>query len=106
MIQDVKFSNYYDIVTKSKIPVLVEFYATWCDHCAEVNPIVEKLSEEYQDTPKFCRVDIDEEELLTTKNKIKGLPTLLFIKKEREVERLVGDKNYDEIKEAIDNLLK
>ncbi|KAJ5488884.1 Thioredoxin [Penicillium diatomitis] len=68
-----------DLVVKSKEPVVVDFFATWCGPCKAVSPLVEKLSESATSV-KFYKVDVDELSTVAAENGISAMPTFLFYK--------------------------
>ncbi|XP_051876123.1 thioredoxin-like [Pristis pectinata] len=78
--------------------VVIDFYATWCGPCNYIKPIYAKYSEEHTDVI-FCSVDSDEAEDITVAYDIKSLPTFIFFKKEKEVDKITGaDKSQLESK--------
>ena len=77
-------------VVNSSIPVLVDFWATWCGPCRKLGPVVDEISESYEGKVKFVKVN-DEESLETAKKySISGLPSLLVFKNGEAVERMAG----------------
>ncbi len=73
-------ANFEEEVLKSELPVLVDFWATWCGPCRMVGPIVSEIAEEYDGKIKVGKVNVDEEMTLATKYGITGIPTLLVFK--------------------------
>lgn len=69
--------------------VVVDFYADWCMPCRYLGSILEKLSKEYRDV-KFYKVNVDENRELAIKYKILSIPTVLFFKRGKVVDRFVG----------------
>jgi thioredoxin 1 len=82
--------NFDDEVLKSKLPVLVDFGATWCQPCRAIAPLVGQLAGEYEGRVKVTALDIDESPATAQKFQIRGVPTLLLIKDGRVVAQQVG----------------
>lgn len=66
-------------VLQSEIPVVVDFYASWCPPCRALGPILDRLAVEFAGQVKFVKINSDEEQQLAGKYKVTGLPTLVFI---------------------------
>lgn len=73
-------SNFEEVVLKSSVPVLVDFYATWCGPCRQLAPSLETLADKLDGQAKVVKVNVDEEQGLSGAYQIRSLPTLLFIK--------------------------
>lgn len=69
--------------------VIVDFFATWCGPCKRINPVLEKLSEQYPNVV-FLKADVDENLESSTRYQITSMPTFLFIKKKEILERFSG----------------
>ena len=72
--------NYDAEVTKSSIPVLVDFWAPWCGPCQMLGPVIEEIAEEYEGKAKVCKVNVDEEGTLASQNAIVSIPTVIIFK--------------------------
>lgn len=82
--------NFEEEVLKSDIPVLVDFWATWCGPCQMLSPIIAELAEEYAGKIKVGKVNTDEEGQLAQKFGIMSIPTVMFFKDGEVVETVVG----------------
>ena len=82
--------NFEDEVLKSKIPVLVDFFAEWCGPCKMLGPIIEELAKEYDGKWKIGKCDIDKSQEIAQKYGIQSIPTLLFFKDGQIVDRAMG----------------
>ena len=82
--------NYQKEVVESDIPVLLDFFATWCGPCKMLAPIIEELAGEYDGKVKICKVDVDNDPELAVKFDIASIPTLVLIKNGEPVDKHVG----------------
>lgn len=81
-IQDITTASFLDaVVTRSQdVPVLVDFWATWCGPCRALGPILEKLAREYDGGFVLAKVDTDREQALATQFQIRSIPTVMLFK--------------------------
>ena len=89
-------------VIQSDKPVLVDFWAEWCQPCKMLAPTVEELAGEYEDKILFGKLNVDDNPSIATKFGIRGIPTLLFFKGGKVVQQMVGVKSKAEIKKVIE----
>ena len=97
--------NFDGEVMQSEIPVIVDFWATWCPPCKMLAPVFEELAGEYEGKVKFAKLDTDEVRAVAQKYSIMSIPTLIVFKGGKEVERMVGALPKEALKEKIDALL-
>ena len=96
------FSDFDEEVLHSDIPVIVDFWASWCGPCRMLAPIVAEIAEENEGKIKVCKVNVDDEPELANRFGIASIPTVLIFKNGKLAETSIG---YRE-KEAILALLK
>ena len=84
---------------------VVDFWATWCGPCRMMSPIVEALAEKYQGRVAFGSVNVDEEEELAIAYRISAIPTLLFFKDGKQVNKTMGVRSASELEGIIEGLL-
>lgn len=82
--------NFQSEVVDSDIPVLVDFWATWCGPCRMIAPSIEELAQEYEGKAKVCKVDVDNAPQTASSFGIRSIPTLLIFKDGKQAEQLVG----------------
>ena len=92
-------------VIQSKKPVLVDFWADWCQPCHMIAPAVKALAEDYGDRIRVAKMDVDANPMTTHKYGIRGIPALLLFKDGQVVQQIVGVKPKEEIARIIDNHL-
>ena len=95
--------NFEEEVLKSEVPVLVDFYATWCGPCKMIAPVISKIAEEYKGKVKVGKVNVDEENELAIKYKIQNIPTLILFKNGKPVNSLIGLNSKSEIENMIND---
>ena len=79
-----------EVVLKSEVPVLVDFWAPWCGPCRMIAPIVEDLAQDYQGRALIAKINTDENVQVAGQLGIMGIPTLILFKDGQEVDRVVG----------------
>ena len=92
--------NFQEEVLDANVPVLVDFWATWCGPCQMVGPIIEEIGNEVTDQ-KICKVDVDENPELARQYRVMSIPTLAVFKEGEMVKREVGAKSKGEILEML-----
>ena len=93
--------NFENEVLKSEIPVLVDFYATWCGPCKMIAPVISQIAEDYKGKIKVGKVNVDDENDLAMKYQIQNIPTLILFKEGKTVNSLIGLNSKSEIENMI-----
>ena len=92
--------NFKSEVLDSKVPVLVDFWATWCGPCQMMAPILHELETEMPDV-QIGKVNVDEQMDLARQFRVVSIPTLIIFKNGQEVQRMVGVTSKEELKDAL-----
>lgn len=103
-VVSVNEKNFADEIEKSKVPVVLDFSATWCGPCQMLKPIFEEMSSKYKDKIKFGAIDIDQSQSVAVKFGIMSVPTMIFFKDGKEVDRTIGLIPKNKLAEKIDKL--
>lgn len=97
--------NFEEEVIQSELPVLVDFFASWCGPCKMMAPIIEELALEYEGKIKIGKMDIDENMNISSKYKVMSIPTLIIFNKGEAVETTVGVMQKNELKSKLERVL-
>ena len=90
-------NNFEAEVLKSDIPVLVDFWASWCGPCRMLSPIVEEIEKEYAGKVKVGKVNVDEEIELAQRFQVASIPTILIFKNGQLAETSIGYRPKEDI---------
>jgi thioredoxin 1 len=98
-------SENFSSLKNGDMPLVVDFWATWCGPCRMMAPIIEELAKEYEGKAIIGKCDVEENEELATEYGIRNIPTILFFKQGEVVEKVVGFQQKPKIQEVINKLL-
>lgn len=97
-------SNFQELLSQNEL-VLVDFFATWCNPCKMLSPIIEKLSEKYSDSVKIVKIDIDEHSDLAQQYGVQSVPTVMLFKNGNIISKEIGAKSIADYSALIDSAL-
>ncbi|MCH9634624.1 MAG: Thioredoxin [Chlamydiae bacterium] len=99
LIRKVSSADFKDTIQSGL--TLVDFFAEWCAPCRMLVPVLEEIAEEKKGALKLCKVDIDQAQDITNEFQVTSVPTLILFKDGKEVNRTIGLKGADELRELI-----
>jgi len=102
---EINESSYDMEVTNSDIPVLVDFWASWCMPCRMLAPVVDQIAAEFASKVKVVKVDVDSNHALAAKFGVRGIPTLMVLNRGAVVERMVGVQPKMAITEKLNKII-
>ena len=107
MSKEITDANFSIEIEKSGSSAIIDFWADWCSPCKIMSPIIDELSNEYDGKIIIGKINVDENPVLSTKFKIRSIPTLLFLNSKGEVsEIVVGAKTKSELSKKIEDFIE
>lgn len=94
-----KFEN---LINSTTVPLLVDFYATWCGPCKMMHPILENVKSRVGDKARIVKIDVDEQQALAMQYRIQAVPTLMLFKNGQQVWRQSGVVQSNELVSLIE----
>jgi thioredoxin 1 len=83
-------ATFDQVLSHSNVPILVDFWASWCGPCRMIAPVLEEIAEEQAEAVRILKVDVDDNPELSNRFGIRNIPTLLFFKGGELKDRVVG----------------
>lgn len=100
-----QFSSFEDLLESSNVPVLVDFYATWCGPCQMMTPILEQVGATLRDRLQVVKIDTDKYPNLASKYQIEALPTLVLFKDGQLTEKIEGVQQAPQLIQHLNSLI-
>src|SRR5262245_43247105 len=99
--KNVNENDFERVVLQSEKPVLVDFWAAWCGPCRTLGPTVEAVADQYAESIRVVKLNVDENPNIAQRYGIRGIPTLILFQQGEEKERIVGVVDQNEISRTI-----
>lgn len=97
--------NFDDEVLNSDLPVLVDFWASWCNPCKSISPLIERLASEYGGKLKVAKADVEQSQRAAMKHRIRAIPTILFFRNGVVVDEVIGTVPVEELRTRVEGAL-
>jgi len=95
-------ANFKKEVLESDLPVLLDFWAVWCVPCKKIIPVLEELSGDYEKKIKIGKINVEENPKVANQYGVMSIPTIMFLKKGKVIEQIVGGISKAELKRKIE----
>ena len=105
MAKKQQFTSFAELLQQSPVPVLVDFYATWCGPCQMMAPVLEQVGQRLQGRLKVVKIDSDRYPQLASQYEIQALPTLVLFRQGQVIKRIEGGQMADPLIAALEPLL-
>jgi thioredoxin 1 len=97
--------NFEELVAKSDVPVLVDFWAPWCGPCRTVGPVLEELAGEYAGRAKVVKINVDEQKEVAGAMGVRSIPTIALFQKGEVKDVLVGARSKADFTAVLEKVL-
>ena len=97
--------NFKKEVLEADLPVLVDFWASWCGPCTMLGPVIAKLADDYQGRIKVCKVNVDEGKSAAAEYGVMSIPTLIVFKDGKVIDKFVGVLPKAKLEEKLEAIL-
>ena len=96
--------NFEAEVLKAETPVMVDFWAAWCQPCKVVSPVVDEIAQEYKGKVKVGKLNVDENSVAGNYN-VMSIPTIMIFKDGKPVKTVIGARPKEDFKKALDEVI-
>ena len=94
--------DFNDVVQNSELPVIVDFWAPWCQPCQALNPVLDELEHTYQGRARFAKVNVEEIPQVPAQLGVRSLPSIFVFKNGSVIANLVGFISRDRVRELLE----
>lgn len=89
-VTQVTDESFAELLDNSELPILIDFFATWCGPCKAIGPILDEFAGENQGKVKVVKLNVDENPRTPAKYGVRGIPTLILFNQGKEIDKIVG----------------
>ncbi|ELR99680.1 thioredoxin [Gloeocapsa sp. PCC 73106] len=100
-----QFSSFEELLAGSNLPILVDFYATWCGPCQIMASILEQVNQQLSNRVQIVKIDTDKYPQIASRYEISALPTLVLFRNGQPVDRIEGVLQAPQLIQHLENLL-
>ena len=104
-VNELTDAQFDEMVVKSDLPVLVDFWAPWCGPCKMMTPVLEELAVEWEGKLKVCKMNVDEHQATARSFEVQGIPTMIVFKDGQAVKQLVGARPKADLVKELEAVL-
>lgn len=105
MAIEITDANFEELVLKSAVPVVVDFWAEWCGPCRMIGPLIEEMATEYEGKAVIGKVNVDQNPGVSAQFGIRNIPTVLFVKNGEVADKSVGAVPKQQLTSKLDAIL-
>jgi len=98
-------ANFEEEVLNSSIPVLVDFWASWCPPCKMIEPLIDNLAQEYDGKVKIGKINVNQNPRIAAKYGIKGVPTFITFRSGEIIEKRIAAQTEKQLREMLNAVL-
>ena len=99
-------TNFMKIIESEKLPIVIDFWASWCGPCQMLGPVYEEVSEELKEKAIIAKVNVEESGELAQAFEVRGIPTLIIIKEKKVIGRFSGYMPKEALKAKINEIIQ
>ena len=105
LLKEITDEQFTQEVVESQIPVLVDFWAPWCQPCKAMMPVLEDVAKEFDGKLKIVKVNIDSDTAFAAENNVRSIPNFVIYKNGKKCEQFVGSKSKNDLIKLIEGVL-